>query len=281
MITGKRSALLWHVLTSVYARLGFDALGDAAFAQLVLARIVEPTSKADSLRVLEEIGVEHASLRTMFRSLQRAASGGYRAQVATACFTHAAAGGDVSLCLYDVTTLYFEAENEDELRKVGYSKERRVDPQIVVGLLVDRKGFPLEIGAWEGNKAETSTMIPIIRQFQARHDLSTWSSSPTPGCSPLQQPHRPRRGRAAVHRRLPRSEGTGRPGQPLPLARGRVHRRAADRHHHPAGGHQDRPGAQRRQQARRAGVGPGRAHPVLAGGVGLLPPNAPPGTARP
>ncbi|MCO6679240.1 hypothetical protein KJY99_11715, partial [Cutibacterium avidum] len=44
--------------------------------------------------------------------------------------------------LYDVTTLYFEAENEDSLRKVGYSKERRVDPQIVVGLLVDRWGFP-------------------------------------------------------------------------------------------------------------------------------------------
>lgn len=172
VITGKRSVLLWHVLTSVYARLGFDALDDAAFQQLVLARIIEPTSKADSLRVLDEIGVEHASLRTMFRSLQRAATGGYRDQVATACFTHAAASGDVSLCLYDVTTLYFEAENEDELRKVGYSKERRVDPQIVVGLLVDRQGFPLEIGCWEGNKAETATIIPIIRQFQARHSLS-------------------------------------------------------------------------------------------------------------
>ncbi|HET6685100.1 MAG TPA: IS1634 family transposase [Jiangellaceae bacterium] len=172
VITGKQSALLWHVLTSVYARLGFDALDDAAFAQLVLARIIEPTSKADSLRVLEEIGVAHASLRTMFRSLQRAAAGGYRDQIAAACFTHAAAGGDVSLCLYDVTTLYFEAENEDELRKVGYSKERRVDPQIVVGLLVDRAGFPLEIGCWEGNTAETATIIPIIRQFQARHSLS-------------------------------------------------------------------------------------------------------------
>ena len=63
----------------------------------------------------------------------------------------------MSLCLYDVTTLYFEAEKEDSLRKVGYSKERRVDPQIVVGLLVDRFGFPLEIGCFEGNKAETAT----------------------------------------------------------------------------------------------------------------------------
>ena len=60
-----------------------------------------------------------------------------------------------------VTTLYFEAEKEDDLRKVGYSKERRVDPQVVVGLLVDRAGFPLQVGCWEGNKAETTTIIPV------------------------------------------------------------------------------------------------------------------------
>ena len=51
------------------------------------------------------------------------------------------------------------------------SKERRVDPQIVVGLLVDRHGFPLEIGCYEGNKAETLTIVPIVKQFQARHQL--------------------------------------------------------------------------------------------------------------
>ena len=96
--------------------------------------------------------------------LQRAAVGGYRDQVAAACFTHAAASGDVSLCLYDVTTLYFEAENEDELRKVGYSKERRVDPQVTVGLLVTADGFPLEVALFEGNKAETKTLIPVIEQ---------------------------------------------------------------------------------------------------------------------
>jgi transposase len=76
------------------------------------------------------------------------------------------------LCLYDVTTLYFEAEKEDDLRKVGYSKERRVDPQIVVGLLVDRHGFPLEIGCFEGSKAETATIIPVVKQFQDRHHLA-------------------------------------------------------------------------------------------------------------
>lgn len=83
VITGKRSALLWQVLMHAYAWLGFDVVGDAAFTQLVLARVVEPTSKADSVRVLDELGIEHASLRTMFRTLKRAGKGGYRDQVAT------------------------------------------------------------------------------------------------------------------------------------------------------------------------------------------------------
>lgn len=75
------------------------------------------------------------------------------------------------MCLYDVTTLYFDADDEDALRKVENCKERRVDPPIVVGLLVDRQGFPLEIGCFEGNHAETRTLIPIIKGFQNRHNL--------------------------------------------------------------------------------------------------------------
>ena len=173
VITGKRSAVLWRVLIEAYTRLGFDTLEDDAFREVVLARVIEPTSKADSLRVLDEVGVAHASLRTIFRMLARAGAGGYRDQVAAACYAHASTAGDLSLVLYDVTTLYFEAENEDELRKVGYSKERRVDPQVVVGLLVDRRGFPLEVGCFEGNKAETLTLLPVIRAFQDRHALES------------------------------------------------------------------------------------------------------------
>src|SRR5690625_270065 len=107
VITGKRSALLWQVLTSVYTRLGFDAIKDEAFKELVFARLIEPTSKADTVRVLEEIGAPASSLRTIFRSLARSQERDYRSTIATACFNYAARAGDVSLCLYDVTTLYF------------------------------------------------------------------------------------------------------------------------------------------------------------------------------
>jgi len=142
------------------------------FRDLVIARVVEPTSLLDAGRVLADLGRVPASYATMKRTLGRAGVGKYRDQLAALCFARAATSGDISLVLYDVTTLYFEADKEDDLRKVGYSKERRVDPQIVVGLLVDRGGFPLEIGCFAGNKAETHTIIPVIGAFQARHNLA-------------------------------------------------------------------------------------------------------------
>ena len=166
------SGLLYESLAGVYTSLGFDIVGDESFRDLVIARVVEPTSLLDIDRVLAELGRRAVSLSTRKRTLRRCHEGKYRDQIATACFARALATGDVSLVLYDVTTLYFEAEKEDDLRKVGFSKERRVDPQIVVGLLVDRTGFPLEIGCYQGNKAETQTIVPIIKQFQQRHGLA-------------------------------------------------------------------------------------------------------------
>lgn len=171
-VVGTSSDVLWQTLRAAYARLGFGILQDEVFEQVVLARLVEPTSKLDTIRVLEQLGVRAPHHSTIYRHLRQAQDQHYRDQIATLCFEHASTSGDVSLVLYDVTTLYFEAENEDGLRKVGFSKERRVDPQIVVGLLVDRGGFPLEIGCFEGNHAETKTIVPIIRQFQERHGLA-------------------------------------------------------------------------------------------------------------
>lgn len=172
LVQSTASRLLVEVIKTAWDTLGFDAITDEAFFQLVLARLVEPTSMSDAARVLDDIGVTPAHRNTFAASLRRCGQRGYRDTIAAACFNHAVTHGDVSLVLYDVTTLYFEAEKEDDLRKVGFSKERRVDPQIVVGLLVDRNGFPLEIGCYEGNKAETLTIVPIVKQFQARHGLA-------------------------------------------------------------------------------------------------------------
>ena len=172
VVKSSRSGLLIDTIRTVYERLGFDVIDDEAFFQLVAARLVEPTSKSDSVRVLDELGVEVVHRNTFLNSLVRAKDRDYRAQIAEKCFAHSVATTGISLLLYDVTTLYFEAEKEDAVRQVGYSKERRVDPQIVVGLLVDRTGFPLEIGCFEGAKAETHTIIPVIKAFQDRHQVA-------------------------------------------------------------------------------------------------------------
>jgi len=139
-VVATASRVLIDALAVVYEELGFEVLGDEVFRDLVIARVVEPTSLLDAGRVLADLGQPPASYSTMKRTLRRVIASKYRDKIASVCFAHAVAAGDVSLVLYDVTTLYFEAEKEDDLRKVGYSKERRVDPQVVVGLLVDRCG---------------------------------------------------------------------------------------------------------------------------------------------
>ncbi len=74
--------------------------------------------------------------------------------------------------LYDVSTLHFETDAGDGFREPGFSKERRLDPQITLGLLTDAAGLPLSVAAFEGNRAETATMLPVINAFKAAHQLT-------------------------------------------------------------------------------------------------------------
>lgn len=73
---------------------------------------------------------------------------------------------------FDVSTLYFETDAGDGFREPGFSKERRLEPQITLGLLTDASGFPLTVQAFEGNRAETATMLPVINAFKQAHQLT-------------------------------------------------------------------------------------------------------------
>jgi hypothetical protein len=164
------SKLLFEVLSQEYQKLGFTKLNDPEFANLCLARIVEPTSKLDSLRVLADLGIYGSSKTQLFRCLQRSVDQDYRRTISNLCFGQTT-GSNLSLVLYDVTTLYFEIQEGDGYRKPGLSKERRLEPQIVIGLLVDRSGFPLGLQSFTGNTAETKTIIPLLKEFQKEHSL--------------------------------------------------------------------------------------------------------------
>jgi hypothetical protein len=171
-ITSTRMEHLWQALSRGYDGLGFGraAGGDEVFRQLVLARIIEPVSKLDSLRVLEEAGITPVSYATLRRRLPAYAKEPWRQGLSAACAAHAGLG-PASLVLYDVSTLYFETDAGDGFRESGFSKERRLEPQITIGLLTDAGGFPLMVSAFEGNRAETKTMLPVIEAFMAAHQL--------------------------------------------------------------------------------------------------------------
>jgi hypothetical protein len=120
--------------------------------------------------VLGEVGVDSASYATLKRRLPSYAQPSWRRSLAAASARHARLG-PASLVLYDVWTLYFETDAGDGFGEPGFCKQRRLDPQIALGLLTDASGFALSVEAVEGNKAETATMLPVINAFKAAHQF--------------------------------------------------------------------------------------------------------------
>ena len=151
---------LWDALCRAYDMLGFDEAtgGDEVFRQLVLARIIEPTSKQDSLRVLEEAGVDAASYPALNRRLPAYAEGLVASGAGRRLCRTCRAGTSV-LVLYDVSTLYFETDQGDGFREPD-SPRNAASSRRSPGAADRRDGFPLMAGAFEGNKAETRTMPP-------------------------------------------------------------------------------------------------------------------------
>ena len=133
--------------------------------------------------------------------------------------------GLASLVLYDVSTLYFETDSGDGFREPGFSKERRLEPQITIGLLTGQDGFPLMVSAFEGNKAETKTMLPVIEKFMATHrlpDVTVVADAGMISEAPATRPPPPQQARAqpmshvgrerrrdAQPEKPPRQSGTG------------------------------------------------------------------------
>jgi hypothetical protein len=97
-----------------------------------MAWIIEPTSKLDASRVLAEAGVDAPLYRTVTRRLPVYATEQWRGELTVACAAHARLG-PASLVLHDVSTLHLETDASDGFREPRFSKERRLDPQIVIG----------------------------------------------------------------------------------------------------------------------------------------------------
>jgi len=165
------SKYLYDTISKVYDKLKITEIRDEIFKQVVIARIIKPSSKLETVEILKKLQLEYTvSNSGIWRCLRRAIKGSYREKISER-FIEFAGIERATLLMYDVTTLYFEIDKEDGYRKRGYSKERRLEPQIVIGLLVDRNGFPLAINSFEGNKAETKTLAPVLKAFKRENGI--------------------------------------------------------------------------------------------------------------
>ena len=161
------------LLGKLFTEIGFGAIKDELFKKLVLARLCYPFSKlktVDYLRRYEDFETSEAAIYRYLDKLNKT----QKRTVQDISYKHTlqVLDNSIQVVFYDVTTLYFEIEAEDDLRKTGFSKEgKHQNPQIVLGLLVSTGGYPLAYEIYDGNKYEGDTMLPVLNLFKRKYKI--------------------------------------------------------------------------------------------------------------
>lgn len=156
------------VLGHIFDDIGFNQIPEDLFRHLVISRLVFPLSKLKTVDYLLKYNGTHYEIGQIYRYLDKFRKA-YFDQVQEISFRHTlkVLGHELGVVFYDVTTLYFEADKEDDFRIAGFSKEgKHQHPQILIGLLVSVLGYPLAYELFEGNQFEGHTMIPVIEAFK-------------------------------------------------------------------------------------------------------------------
>lgn len=161
------------VLGQIFDEIGFNILEDELFKDLVLYRLVYPKSKLKTTEYLYRYAQKNYSEDDIYRYLDKLQSKQKElVQQISYDHTRKVLNNEISIVFYDVTTIYFEIDNEDELRKTGFSKEgKHQNPQIVLGLLVSKNGYPLAYEIFKGNQFEGHTMLPVVDAFKEKYNL--------------------------------------------------------------------------------------------------------------
>lgn len=161
------------ILSPVFRLIGFDQINDDILKHLVISRICQPRSKVATVDYLKSYFDEDVELNRLYRYLDKLHdTQKEKIQAISVEHTRRILGGKIGLVFYDVTTLYFETDHSDELRKAGFSKDgKHSQPQVVLGLLVSEGGYPLAYSLHEGNKYEGHTMLPVVEGFVKKFDL--------------------------------------------------------------------------------------------------------------
>lgn len=161
------------LLGKLFDEIGFNKIKEDLFRHLVIARLCYPVSKLKTTDYLFKYKGITIDVDKIYRYLDKLNSR-QKETIQNISYLHTLAllNNNIGIVFYDVTTLYFEIEDEDDLRKTGFSKDgKHQQPQIVLGLLVSVDGYPLAYEIFEGNKFEGHTMLPVIEAFKTKYQL--------------------------------------------------------------------------------------------------------------
>jgi transposase len=169
---GFHYGFLYDVLKTIQAQIGYTTVTDALLTDLAIIRIIEPASKLRSIKLMDTyFGIRHRRQR-YYESAAQWLSLKDIVEKQTLRFAKEEYDFDFSLLFYDVTTLYFETFESDELRKTGFSKDNKSQqPQVLVALMVTQDGFPIAYEVFAGNTFEGHTMLPVIEAFIQKHKV--------------------------------------------------------------------------------------------------------------
>ena len=161
------------VFGRIFHHIGFSALEDPIFKDLSISRITHPGSKLQLSKYLRENNKKNISEDRIYYFMDRLNTR-HKDQVEEISFryTKKVLGENIGIVFYDMTTIYFESDHSDEFRETGFSKEgKHKHPQIYLGLLVGKNGYPIGYDVFEGSIYEGHTLIPVLERFEKRFNL--------------------------------------------------------------------------------------------------------------
>lgn len=161
------------IFGKIYDSIGFNEIKEELFRHLVISRLAFPLSKLKTIEYLYRFQGVTLDLDAVYRFLDKL-NNKLKERVEQIAFAHTlkVLEGKISIVFYDMTTLYFEASDEDDLRKAGFSKDgKHQNPQIFLGLLVGLGGYAIGYDVFEGNIYEGHTLIPFMEKIAAKFNL--------------------------------------------------------------------------------------------------------------
>jgi transposase len=160
------------VLGKIFDEIGLNVISNELFRDIVISRLIYPRSKLKTTQYLLYYRQQLVDVSKIYRFLDKLRDD-FKDEVEKIIFEHTKKiSSSVSVMFYDMTTLYFEADHEDDFRKKGFSKDGKAQcPQIMIGLLVGENGYPIGYDIYEGNTAEVKTLLPILEKIKLKYSL--------------------------------------------------------------------------------------------------------------